>query len=105
MNETSQNEVVRFSSTGASVAGCVSGVAMSIGVPWVLLTHGQALGSASQTILVWVGVCLGGLIALVSAFFGLVMPSQVGTNPWEHHHGRHRHGGAPAGDEGRPGQP
>jgi len=82
MSRGSEQPFVRFSTTGTSVAGALSGVAMAIGVPWVLLTHGQALGTSSQTLLVWVGVVLGGAIAFVSAFFGLVMPSQVGSEPW-----------------------
>src|SRR4051812_32108117 len=93
MSPQSQQEFVRFSATGASIAGAISGVVMAIGVPWVVLAHGAALGPGTQTALVWVGVIAGALIALTSAFFGLVMPSQVGGphgnpwggNPWEQH--------------------
>ncbi len=82
-----QHEMVRFSATGASVSGALAGAAIAIGVPWVLLTHGQALGSSTQTLLVWVAVVMGGVTTMMSAFFGLVMPSQVGGaaehgNPW-----------------------
>jgi hypothetical protein len=83
MSEKGQQEVVRFSTTGAAVAGALAGVAIAIGVPWVILAFGQVLGAHTQLILVWVGVIMGGLISLTSAFFGLVMPSQVGHNPSE----------------------
>lgn len=91
MSPESKHEVVQFrSSSGAAVAGCFSGAAIAIGVPWVLLAHGAALDGSTRTILVWVGVCLGGLVSLTSAFFGLVMPSQVsGGNPFEHTFPRH----------------
>jgi len=82
MSPGSDRQFVRFNTTGTSVAGAIAGVIMAIGVPWVVLTHGQVLGTGSQTLLVWVGVVLGGSISFVSAFFGLVMPSQVGSEPW-----------------------
>ncbi|MHB8417014.1 MAG: hypothetical protein ACYDCL_02990 [Myxococcales bacterium] len=84
MKEQTQNEVVRFSTTGAAIAGALAGVAIAIGFPWVVLVHGEVLGSHMQLVLVWVGIILGGTISFTSAFFGLVMPSQVGHGDLGH---------------------
>lgn len=80
-------------------------MAIAIGVPWVLLVNGQTLGAPVLTTLIIVALCAGGLVALVSAFFGLVIPRHVqgrwmdperwqkfarerqrwhGRRPWEH---------------------
>ncbi len=74
---------VRFNTTGASIAGSLSGAAIAIGAPWVLLRYGTVLPGSTLTILVSVAVGAGALITLASAFFGLVLPSQTG---WEEPH-------------------
>jgi apolipoprotein N-acyltransferase len=60
------------------VAGIVGGVALALGFSWIVLAHGQTLGTTLAVIFVLAGLFMGGLVALVSAFFGLVMPRQVG---------------------------
>jgi hypothetical protein len=78
-----QSEIVRFSSA-ASIFGSLAGVAMAIGVPWVILVHGQSLGTPTQVTFLWVGIVSGAVISATSAFFGLVMPSQVGGQEGAH---------------------
>jgi apolipoprotein N-acyltransferase len=77
--EKPNNETgVKFGShTIAGVAGVLGGVAFAIGVPWVLLAHGQILGATVLTWLVSGAIAGGCLISLTAAFFSLVMPSSV----------------------------
>lgn len=60
-----------------ATVGVLSGTAIAIGVPWVLLANGQTLGAPVLTTLIIVAIGSGGLVALVSAFFGLVIPRHV----------------------------
>jgi hypothetical protein len=60
-----------------AAVGALSGMAIAIGVPWVLLANGQSLGAPVLTTLIIVALCAGGLVSLVSAFFGLVIPRRV----------------------------
>jgi hypothetical protein len=90
MNEESKDpekihaNVLFGEGTLIAVTGIIGGVALALGFPWVVLAHGQGLGSTLLVVFVLGGLLLGGLVALTSAFFGLVMPRQVG-------------GGAPGG--------
>ncbi len=61
-----------------AVTGIIGGVVLALGFPWIVLAYGQALGATLLVIFVLSGLGLGGLVALTSAFFGLVMPRQVG---------------------------
>ena len=77
--EQSQHEHgVSFGGGGhVAAVGALSGMAIAIGVPWVLLANGQSLGAPVLTTLIIVALCVGGLVSLVSAFFGLVIPRRV----------------------------
>lgn len=78
-----QSDVVRFSSA-ASIFGSMAGAAIAIGVPWVILAHGQSLGAPTQVTFLWVGIIAGAVIAATSAFFGVVIPNQVGGYDRQH---------------------
>jgi hypothetical protein len=72
-------------STGA--AGVVGGVLIALGVPFIALAYGQALGVAAQITIAIIGAASGALVCLVSAFFGIVMPSRIAghmmnPDPW-----------------------
>lgn len=74
-----QEVPVRFSQRASvSIAGVLGGVIMAMGVPWVVLSCGQILGHGVLTTLCIIAIVLGGTVSLASAFFGLVMPSQIG---------------------------
>jgi hypothetical protein len=60
------------------MTGIIGGVVLALGFSWIVLAYGQALGATLTVIFVLAGLLMGGLVALVSAFFGLVMPRQVG---------------------------
>ncbi len=92
-----QTDIVRFSSA-ASIFGSIAGVAIAIGVPYVILVHGQSLGSQTQVTFLWLGIISGAVISAMSAFFGLVLPSQVGGHgqPWEHQ--KHGPSGPPSSE-------
>ncbi len=80
---------VEFSAGAAvGVTGILGGVALALGLPWILLSHAQALDPKVTVILTVTALIVGGLVALTSAFFGLVMPRHVGG--WRHL-GRHHH--------------
>jgi hypothetical protein len=65
-----------------AMTGIAGGVVLALGIPWIVLAYGQALGVTLTVIFVLSGLILGGLVTLTSAFFGLVMPKQVdGTSP------------------------
>jgi hypothetical protein len=69
---------VRFGE-GNSIAttGILSGVAIAVGGPWVLLAFGQSLGIYVLTGLIILCVLCGGALSVVAAFFGLVIPRHV----------------------------
>jgi len=78
-----KNNNVSFGNKSASVSGVLGGVAVALGVPWIILNYGQVLAQNVQTWLVIGSVVLGGFIVLVSAFFGLVLPTQVNEEDHE----------------------
>ncbi len=78
-----KNNNVSFGNKSASVSGVLGGVAVALGVPWIILNYGQVLAQNVQTWLVIGSVALGGFIVLVSAFFGLVLPTQVNEEDHE----------------------
>lgn len=57
--------------------GVIGGVAIALGVPWIVLVHGSQLNTAAQIVLIFLAVIGGGLITLASAFFGLVLPAKA----------------------------
>jgi len=61
-----------------AVTGIIGGVGLALGLTWLVLAYGQTLGPTLVVIFILVGLVLGGVVALVSAFFGLIMPRQVG---------------------------
>jgi hypothetical protein len=61
-----------------AITGIIGGVILAIGFPTVVLVYGQALGPTFLMIFVLSGLAIGGLVALTAAFFGLVLPRQVG---------------------------
>lgn len=83
--EKKEQNAVRFGGHAVpGIAGVIGGVAFAVFVPWVLLSHGQLLGTTVLTTLVMIAVIGGGVIALTAAFFSLVMPSSVNhENNWD----------------------
>ncbi len=59
------------------VVGVLSGVAISIGVPYVVLAQGANLGSGVQTALIIAALVVGGSVSIASAVLGLVMPRRI----------------------------
>jgi hypothetical protein len=66
-----------FGGAAAGVAGTFGGVFIAVGVPYVVLAFGANLGPPVQTALIIGALAIGGLVCLVSAFFGLVMPRRI----------------------------
>lgn len=89
-----EREEVQFSGKGlTSAAGSISAVGLATGVPFVLLKYGSpALSGYALLVLVSIAVIGGVVMGLMSAFFGLVLPSSV--------HSPHGHGEPPP--RGRP---
>jgi hypothetical protein len=88
MEDKKEQNAVRFGGNAVpGIAGVIGGVAFAVLVPWVLLSHGQLLGTSVLTTLVMIAVIGGGVIALTAAFFSLVMPSSMnhenGWDKWE----------------------
>jgi hypothetical protein len=82
--ENIKANVVFGSGSEIAVTGIIGGVVLALGFPWIVLAYGQALGPTLIVVFVLTGLILGGLVALTAAFFGLVMPRQVGgsTPSW-----------------------
>jgi hypothetical protein len=75
-----------------AMVGILSGACIALGFPWIVMAYGQSMGSTLLTIFVLSGLLMGGLVALVATFFGLVIPQQVnggGVGPWGRHAFRH----------------
>ena len=74
------HETVRFGGRWIGVAGVLSGLAIALGLPAIVLIYGQSLGHTVLTIVVILSLIIGGGVALVAAFFSLVIPSVVESN-------------------------
>ena len=61
-----------------AVTGVIGGVVLALGFSWIVMAHGQALGTTLIVIFVLAGLVFGGTVAVASAVLGLVMPRQVG---------------------------
>lgn len=85
MQDKKEENGVRFGGHAVpGIAGVLGGVLFAVAVPWVLLMHGQILGTTILTTLVMIAVIGGGVIALTATFFSLVMPSSVNhENNWD----------------------
>lgn len=69
---------VRFGgSNPTGSVGIVMGACIALGVPFIVLSQGAPLGITAQLWLSLLGIVCGAGVAVVSAFFGLVMPSRV----------------------------
>ena len=86
MNEEPQVEFGR--GRGLPIAAVIAGAAIAIGVPADVLGLGHDLTPQMQLWLTVLAVCIGGLAALVGAFFGTVIPSSV-SGGWHGHGNRH----------------
>ena len=76
MNEN-ENECVEFGNKASAFPGALSGAAIAIGVPGATMILGKSLASGAQLTIILVGIGVGGMIALTSTFFSLVIPSKV----------------------------
>jgi hypothetical protein len=86
------NVQFRSGGTTIAVAGIAGGACIALGFPLIVLVWGQSLGAVLLTIFILCGLLVGGLVALVGAFFGLVIPQQVnggGAMPWGRHAFKH----------------
>jgi hypothetical protein len=81
MHEGGRRDVEFNNAGGVAVAGILGGVILGLGAAWIGCSYGACLGPKIQTLMVIVGLALGGLVALVSAFFGLVIPRHVTKEP------------------------
>jgi len=81
MHEGGHKDVEFNNAGGVAVAGILGGVVLGLGASYLALAYGAVLGPKIQTIMVIVGLSLGGLVALTSAFFGLVIPRHVSREP------------------------
>ncbi|MBI3830460.1 MAG: hypothetical protein HY291_13150 [Planctomycetes bacterium] len=76
-------ESIRFGGGRLALIGVFAGVAIALGLPWLVLVYGQHLGATVLTIIIIASLLMGGLIALVAAFFGAVIPTVVESKPAE----------------------
>ena len=60
-----------------AMTGILGGVALALGFAWIVMAYGQTLGPTHQVLFLLAGLFMGGLVALTSAFFGLVIPRKV----------------------------
>jgi len=60
-----------------ALPGMLAGVAIAVGVPYVVLAHGPQLSGVVHTILIICSLLLGSLVALVAVFFGTVIPKEM----------------------------
>jgi len=81
LHEGGRKDVEFNNAGGVAVAGILGGVVLGLGASYLALAYGAVLGPKIQTIMVIVGLSLGGLVALTSAFFGLVIPRHVSREP------------------------
>ena len=72
------NDLVEFGNKKLiAVLGIFGGVALAVGLPALVLIHGQALGPTVQVIIILAALAMGGTAVLTASFFGLIIPSRV----------------------------
>ena len=87
--ETNKEPQVEFGQGRAlPIAAVIAGAAIAIGVPADVLGLGHDLTPQMQLWLTVLAVCIGGLTAIIAAFFGTVIPSSV-SGGWHGHGNRH----------------
>ncbi len=64
-------------STGFSFLGLLAGIAITLGLPYIILVYGKHLSEGIQVILIIMALIGGGLITLTAAFFGIVIPKKL----------------------------
>ena len=65
-----------------AIVGLLSGAAIAMVVPLMLLRFGDRLSAQQQLIIIIIiAIAAGGLVALTAAFFGTVMPRTVRDDP------------------------
>ena len=60
-----------------AVVGVLGGVAIALGLPYIVIVYGQSMGAVAQVLLTILALLTGGIIAGLSAFFGTVIPHSV----------------------------
>jgi hypothetical protein len=60
-----------------ATAGILGGVAIALGVPYIVLAYGADLGSGAKTALIILGLIAGSLLALVTAVVGIAIPTRI----------------------------
>lgn len=70
-------ESLRFGGRSMGAIGVLGGVAIALGLPYLVLTFGQGLGPVMQGLIVIGALVIGGGVACVAAFFGAVMPTVI----------------------------
>jgi len=75
--DNSKTNVSFGGGSAVAVTGILGGMAIAVGIPWIVLEHGKDLDPKLLMVLALTGLIAGGLVALVSAFFGLVIPRDV----------------------------
>jgi hypothetical protein len=73
------DSVVRFSKGTVAVVGLLISGALAVGLPVAVLVWGQNLGVGLQATIIILAALMGTGLGIVSAFFGIVIPSNVGN--------------------------
>lgn len=68
---------VRFGGKQAAMVGVVGGVAVAAGLPTVILIYGAHLGVPAQVALVILALLIGGVVTVISAVLGIVIPTSA----------------------------
>ena len=57
--------------------GVLGGVAIALGLPWLILVHGFFLSEIARLAVIVLSLLIGGLLAVASAVIGITIPSTV----------------------------
>lgn len=68
---------VEFGASKMPIVGVFAGILIALGLPFIVLKWGQTLGPTALMWIVILSLVMGGVIALVAAFFGIVIPRTV----------------------------
>ena len=70
--------MVKFAGVKGAFIGVLGGVAIAVGMPFVILKYGAHLHAAVQTTVIIIALLGGGVMAFVSGFFGVILPTNIG---------------------------
>lgn len=61
----------------AALYGVLAGLAIAVGLPYIVLVYGKHLSGVAHTIIIILALLGGGTVTVISVFLGIVIPRKI----------------------------